>query len=111
MTRTEKPGVYLLGWYKIGYTRFVSTRVAHLTRILPFPVAVVGFWHLQWVGDFKPHNPARVEKFLHSHFKSKRLNGEWFSLSDGDVATFGETISHIASELCLTTVRYAKRAK
>ena len=108
--RTLQPGVYLLGsaahgWYKIGYTRFVEARAKELARFLPFTVAVVGFWEIQWQGDTKPHNPAGVEKLLHAHFSARKVNGEWFALTEGDITAFGETLDRVASGLGLTSTR------
>lgn len=78
------PGkVYLLqagDHFKIGMTTNLEKRLTQLKVQLPFPVKLV---HV-----IEAANPSQVESHWHRHFAPLRLNGEWFKLSDADVAEF-----------------------
>jgi hypothetical protein len=80
--RTARPGyVYLLGgggYYKIGKAKDPQRRAETLAVQLPYSVELL---HAIESGDY-----ARAEEYLHERFAHKRLNGEWFDLSDDDVA-------------------------
>jgi len=78
------PGyIYILAssngeWFKIGKATIWAVRVVKQLKVqLPFPV-VVRY-------AFKSEDCTRDETALHRRFKSKRLNGEWFSLDEGDL--------------------------
>jgi hypothetical protein len=83
----ECAGVYLIGstahgWYKIGQSSSLNTRVAHY-RSLPFIVDICRTWK---TGE----ETREIEKQLHRVFKSVqiRANGaysEWFALSPEDI--------------------------
>lgn len=79
---TTRPGiVYLLQsgeYYKIGMTSNLASRKAWFDIHLPHKTELI---------HTIPCNDAlRLERHLHEHFKDKRLNGEWFSLSEADIA-------------------------
>ena len=40
------------------------------------------------VNSFETIHHRKVEKWLHNKYNSKRLIGEWFSLSDEDIVNF-----------------------
>jgi hypothetical protein len=79
--RRVEPGfVYLLkgqGYYKIGRAKDPHRRSETLAVQLPFPTEMVAHVHSP---DYKA-----LEAELHQRFVDKRLNGEWFDLSDEDV--------------------------
>lgn len=63
--------------YKIGVTTNINKRLPQIATKLPFEIKL----------EHKiEHNAIyKLEKFLHEKFDEKRLNGEWFRLSDNDV--------------------------
>lgn len=63
--------------YKIGKTKRMKQRSQLFSVKLPFEIEVV---HYAWFEDY-----SRAELALHQRFKTKRLNGEWFQLTHGDV--------------------------
>lgn len=76
------PGyVYLLkaenGYYKIGRTKSPKDRIKTFGVKLPFKVE---FEHLIQTDDMEG-----LEAELHFTFADKRLDGEWFNLTSGDV--------------------------
>lgn len=79
-----QPGyVYLLHapevqCYKIGRSKEIKSRVALLNIQLPFDVQLV---HKIECADY-----ISAEKALHLRFADKHLRGEWFALTDEDVA-------------------------
>lgn len=75
--------IYLIGsptfgWYKIGKSRKPALRVRNIGVLLPFKISVVALWLVQSHGE--------KEKELHGYFSERRINGEWFSLTKGDLA-------------------------
>ena len=68
--------------YKIGYTkREVSERIRELKT--------GNCGEFEIIKVYEPEDFAvSIEKSLHRHFSSKKVNGEWFELSDGDVDDF-----------------------
>lgn len=65
-------------FYKIGRTRQLDSRIKALSIQLPFPVEVVH--------TFPSDDHVEVEQWIHDLFADKRANGEWFRLSEEDVA-------------------------
>jgi hypothetical protein len=63
--------------YKIGISIEVDKRVKQLTSIIPFGVELI---HVIPVNDYE-----RLEQALHMYYQRKRVNGEWFELSEDDV--------------------------
>ena len=78
------PGyVYLIGnkekrIYKVGKSRQPKERYKAIATKLPFSVEIV---HVIGGDDIE-----KAEKLLHNTFAPKRTHGEWFELSDEDVA-------------------------
>lgn len=73
--------VYVLksgDFYKIGRTSDLGTRMSALAIALPQPTEVV------IVLETMDH--VRLERDLHKKFSDKRVNGEWFVLSEDDLA-------------------------
>jgi hypothetical protein len=76
-------GVARDGCHKIGWSTDPEQRLYHLRlrekdrglRLLHAARTVDGFW---------------LEQYLHVAFAHRRVRGEWFRLSDDDVATFGK---------------------
>lgn len=67
-------------YYKIGKTNNFSRRITELTIQLPFPVEVVH--------KIYTNNTTANETYWHKRFSHRRVNGEWFSLTDSDVTEF-----------------------
>lgn len=76
-----QPGyVYLMRgdrWHKIGRCQNPADRLAGMTR-LPFPVSLVC--------TIPTDNMNALEKQLHQRYAAQRTNGEWFLLTDEQVA-------------------------
>jgi hypothetical protein len=87
--------------YKIGYTRRdVSKRIKELKT---------GNGSEMYVTDsFKSKWGTKIESQLHRIFRSKKVNGEWFDLTDEEVKSFGEKckLSHETLELITTQNTY-----
>lgn len=72
--------VYLLesgGVYKIGVTKNLNRRVKQISPKMPYPVNLIH--------SIKTNDRYKLEGWLHNIFRSKRLEGEWFQLSETDV--------------------------
>ena len=66
--------------YKIGITtKTVTKRVAELQTGSPGKIEISGYSYNK--------NAAEMEQFLHNRYAPKRLEGEWFDLSNDDVAS------------------------
>jgi len=75
--------VYLLhggGYFKIGKTINLSVRNRQIGLQLPFEVTLVHAISTNDIND--------SERYWHTKFRTKRLNGEWFNLSEEDVSEF-----------------------
>lgn len=76
------PGYVYLIWsqygYKIGKAVNVKSRTKLFEVRLPFPIRVE---HYAFFNDY-----TQAERTLHNHFQDKRLEGEWFRLTEADVA-------------------------
>lgn len=70
--------VDVTGYYKIGKTTHPADRIGHFDVMLPFQTRVV---HIVASKDC-----SALEAMLHRHFAAKRKRGEWFELSDDDIA-------------------------
>ena len=64
-------------FYKIGRTTNLERRIPQLTVQLPYPLKLVCF--------IQTPNSASEERRLHELYADKRLNGEWFALTDEQV--------------------------
>lgn len=74
-------GVYLLQcgeFYKIGVGDNVAQRVKQIQTATPYQVL-----HLLTLPSKRPY---LLEHAMHTRFASKRVRGEWFALTDSDVA-------------------------
>lgn len=63
--------------YKIGKTVNIKTRTQMFSVKLPFPIELI---HYAWFDNY-----SEAERRFHERFASKRLEGEWFSLSRSDI--------------------------
>lgn len=75
--------VYLLKagpFFKIGKAQGFDKRYRQIKLQLPFPTEAL---HQIECDDI-----SHVERYWHKRFTSKRQNGEWFTLSETDVAEF-----------------------
>jgi hypothetical protein len=65
------------GLYKIGRAKNVEKRIRSFPQP-PFPATVVR--------AIPTARPAVLERRIHRHFRQQRRNGEWFKLSNTDLA-------------------------
>lgn len=79
--KNKKGHIYLLksahGHYKIGRSINAENRASLLDIELPFAIELIHY--------FTVPDMAKAESELHTMFADKRLNGEWFNLTDEDV--------------------------
>lgn len=78
----DRPGsVYLLradnGLFKIGRSVVPESRAAELQTASPVAISLI---HVISTSDC-----VELERLLHVHFSGRRVRGEWFELSPGDV--------------------------
>lgn len=67
--------------YKIGVTRnLVQDRIKKLQT--------GNASELHMIHTVKTEYPFRLETMLHNKFKDKKVNGEWYSLSQDDITNF-----------------------
>jgi hypothetical protein len=74
------------GWTKIGYTKHGAERLLCLVPQMPLPT--VGARLFVATGGLDENGPRKVELLVHDLFREKRMNGEWFNLSDEDFQWF-----------------------
>lgn len=79
---SKLPMVYVLStddfkYIKIGQTKTPGQRFINIQSGCPFKLFL-------WLGIRTP-KAKYVEKTLHEKFEHRRLHGEWFSLSDGEL--------------------------
>jgi len=65
------------GHIKIGRTVDIKSRLRTFSVKLPFKVDLIH--------SFKSSDYISAEKLLHRHFQSKRVDGEWFLLTELDI--------------------------
>ena len=79
--RKQHPGyVYVVqsgDAFKIGLSKNVPQRVEQIQPIMPYPVEIIL--------TIQTENMRTLEARLHKRYASKRLNGEWFALTDQDI--------------------------
>lgn len=63
--------------YKIGRSQNPQKRIESMGVKLPYPIEVICL--------IETENMFELEKQLHQHFDSKRVNGEWFKLDEEDI--------------------------
>lgn len=82
--RSPSGYIYLLcisnKYYKIGLSRQPNQRLRGIRWASPFPVEKLHQFYCQYISE--------IEAALHDRFRDKRLNGEWFELSQEDVRWF-----------------------
>lgn len=80
--RDKKPGwIYILeggGYYKIGQSINPDRRIKQISPVLPFDVTI---YH-----TYPAENVDYEEAMLHQMFHDCRANGEWFHLTEEDLA-------------------------
>jgi len=81
--KTPKAGyVYLLQspseYYKIGFSATPEDRVKTFKNKLPFEV--------EYICLIPTDNMKKLEGELHDRFEDRRVDGEWFALTENDVA-------------------------
>jgi hypothetical protein len=80
--KKRRPGfVYILKggpYYKIGCTTSLDRRIKQISPALPFEVDLAH--------AIETEDMYQTEAYLHDRYASKRQNGEWFLLTDKDVA-------------------------
>lgn len=64
------------GVFKIGTTTNLATRLRTIGSMCPMPVRLVA----------KMHGGRQTEMLLHDRFRERHSHGEWFRLTDDDVA-------------------------
>ena len=79
--------VYLLAAgnvIKIGCTKLAAAE--RVARIKPDTAASGGDATLRLIGYVKTNDPHALELMLHQQYKNQRVRGEWFNLTDDDIA-------------------------
>lgn len=67
----------LTGTIKVGYSKRLDKRIFNFGVTLPFDIELI---HVIFSLNVK-----HTEKLFHVYFKKKRVNGEWFRLTDSDI--------------------------
>lgn len=62
--------------YKIGKAKSIKDRIKLFGVKIPFDIKVIASFYVK--------DAIKLESYLHKHFKSKRLSGEWFDLNNID---------------------------
>lgn len=80
--------------FKIGRARRPPKRLSNIKLPFPFTVALC----------FPCKDCVAIERELHSEYASKRLDGEWFTLSDDDLVDieWGQAMDGMLESLVAT---------
>jgi len=70
-------------FYKIGLSRSIPKRIKTLQGGLPFKIELIEIYKVENKDERRYLN--KTEKFIHKHFHAKRVNGEWFELTESDL--------------------------
>lgn len=74
--------------YKIGVTsRDITNRINELQTGCPDEIILIK--------EYESINYKKIEKWLHRRYFIKRMEGEWFELTDDDVFNFKNTCKEI----------------
>lgn len=87
--------------FKIGYTRRpIEKRIKEIKTGNGHEIYLVSSFNSKW--------GTKIEAQLHRTFKSKKVNGEWFDLTDEEVKSFGDKCktTHETIELITTHNTY-----
>lgn len=88
--KTPKGYIYIMECgekYKIGLSKNIERRKKELDN-RPFPVNII---YKSKLID----NVYKIEEEIHSHFKEKQINGEWFDLNENDIRVIKEYLEII----------------
>lgn len=95
MPRANPGYVYVVkcsatGMFKIGLSSKIEARIGTIKNANPFAELHKKYW----VGDM-----SYVESMLHKRFADKRVNREWFTLDENDIALIEDLVKdYIATE-------------
>lgn len=78
-------------FYKIGITNDVESRLAQLSTGNPFELEVLAVYGFA--------NAQAVENTMHQRFANTQQRGEWFALTNNDVAIFGQICQLLDGEI------------
>lgn len=84
-TKLQKPSfLYFLGYpgkgVKIGYTQHLKKRISQLQVASPIEIYLLG--------KIETLQPNSLEKQAHAYFAHKIITGEWFDITEKEVADF-----------------------
>ncbi len=84
-------GIYIFGsnsqgWYKIGMSKDVDSRLKDIQIVIPFPIVKIAAY------PCRRAHLAKLEKYLHQKFSDKKISGEWFTLSNEDLGEIGKLV-------------------
>lgn len=82
--------------YKIGYTRrSIDKRIKELKTGNAADFYVVDSFSSKW--------GTKIEAIIHKNLRSKKINGEWFSLDEEDIKGFNTKCKEIHENLDLVS--------
>jgi predicted GIY-YIG superfamily endonuclease len=69
------------GIYKIGLTKNLAKRFGQIKTGMPFTIKII-----HWIECGAREDAYSLERNLHNMMRAKRMEGEWFTLTDSDLA-------------------------